>query len=453
MLRRNSLQAILLVFQLCLLPVGAEAAGRVFVDSAGRSVQLPEHVGRVLAAGPPASVLLYTLAPDKMVGWVREPSAAEKEYLAEPYRDLPAHGRLTGKGNTANIEMVMAQKPDLIIDVGTIDATYASLADKVQEQTGIPYVLIDGTFAHTPQTLRTVGDLLGVTDRGEELARYAENVMNDLNTKLAAIPQDKRPRVYYGRGPKGLETGLAGSIKNVSDIGMIFFNNKDAMLDKNVRQAAVMAVDKELLVKRLLRGYGQPIATLETPEYAAFDPSIKVEHNPEKAKELLAASGYSTKKPAKFTIQTTKGFKPKDYEMVQAIVGMWRKVGIEAEIEVYEIAKHYELRAAHKLAPAAFYNWGNAIGDPTTSTGFAMFGPSPHSVWNTDDLDNMIIPLWGEKDEDKRIAGWKAVSKYIAEQGYVIPLLQYAQPILYKSTLKVTPNVSGALQPTLVSPG
>ncbi|TIX45092.1 MAG: peptide ABC transporter substrate-binding protein, partial [Mesorhizobium sp.] len=52
--------------------------------------------------------------------------------------------------------------------------------------------------------------------------------------------------------------GLAGSIKNVSDIGMIFFNDIEAMLDKNVRQAAVMAVDKELLVKRLLRGYGQP---------------------------------------------------------------------------------------------------------------------------------------------------------------------------------------------------
>ena len=42
--------------------------------------------------------------------------------------------------------------------------------------------------------------------------------------------------------------------------------------------------------------------------------------------------------------------------MVQAIVGLWRRVGIEAEIEVYEIAKHYELRAADQLAPAAFYN-------------------------------------------------------------------------------------------------
>jgi len=66
---------------------------------------------------------------------------------------------------------------------------------------------------------------------------------------------------------------------------------------------------------------------------------------------------------------------------------MWRKVGIEADIEVYEIAKHFELRTSHKLAPLAFYNWGNAIGDPSTSTGHAMFGPSPHSSWKSDDLD------------------------------------------------------------------
>lgn len=245
--------------------------------------------------------------------------------------------------------------------------------------------------------------------------------------------------------------GLAGVATPISDIGMLFINNIEVMNDKNVRLAAHHAIDKDAIVKRLLKGYGVPIDTLEAPEYLAYDASIKVGYDAEKAKEMLAASGYSTDKPVEFKIQTTRGFKPKDYEMIQAIVGMWRKVGIEAEIEVYEIAKHYELRAADQLAPAAFYNWGNAIGDPTTSTGFAMFGPSPHSVWNTDDLDAMIGPLWGEKDEEKRIAGWKAVSKYIAEQGYVIPLLQYVQPIVYKSALKVTPNVSGALQPTLVS--
>lgn len=246
--------------------------------------------------------------------------------------------------------------------------------------------------------------------------------------------------------------GLAGVAIPVSDIGMIFLNDIDVMLDKNVRLAANHAVDKKAIIDRLLRGYGVPLSTLETPEYAAYDPSIVIDYDPEKAKQYLAASGYSVDKPVKFTIQTTRGLKPKDYEMVQAIVGMWRKVGIEAEIEVYEIAKHYELRAADQLAPAAFYNWGNAIGDPTTSTGFAMFGPSPHSVWDSPDLVEMIGPLWGEKDEAKRIAGWKAVSKYIAEQGYVLPLLQYAQPIVYKSDLALIPNATGALQPTLVSP-
>ena len=247
------------------------------------------------------------------------------------------------------------------------------------------------------------------------------------------------------------KAGLAGTAKPISDIGMIFFNDIEAMLDPNVRKAAVMAVDKKLLVDKLLSGYGVPIDTLETPDYIAYDASIKTEVNPDKAKQLLAASGFSPEKPVKFKIQTTKGFKPKDYEIIQAIVGMWRKVGIEAEIEVYEIAKHYELRASDKLAPAAFYNWGNSVGDPTTSTGFAMYGPSPHSVWDGKDLIDMINPLWGEADEAKRIAGWKAVDKFIAENALVLPLFQYVQPILHVDSVKVTPHASGALLPHLMT--
>ena len=128
---------------------------------------------------------------------------------------------------------------------------------------------------------------------------------------------------------------------------MIFITNVEKeMLDENVRQAALAAIDKDLIAKKLLRGYATPIDTLDAPGYDAYDPSIKTPYDPEKAKKLLAASGYSPEKPVKFTIQTTRGFKPKDYEMIQAIVGMWRKVGIDADIEVYEIAKHYELRTA-----------------------------------------------------------------------------------------------------------
>ncbi|GAB4258617.1 MAG: ABC transporter substrate-binding protein [Pararhodobacter sp.] len=245
--------------------------------------------------------------------------------------------------------------------------------------------------------------------------------------------------------------GLAGSHRPVSDIAMVFFNDIDVMLDENVRKAAVHAVDKQLIIDRLLSGYGVAIDTLQTPDYLAYDPSITTPYNPDLARELLAASGYSTDNPVRFTIQTTRGYKPKDYEMVQAIVGMWRRVGIEAEIEVYEIARHFELRAADQLAPAAFYNWGNSVGDPTTSTGFAMFGPSPHSVWDSPDLIERIAPLWGEADEEARIAGWKAVDAYIAEHAYVLPILQYVQPVVHAAGVNVVQHASGALLPHLMT--
>lgn len=190
----------------------ASAQTRSFTDDAGRTVEIPERIERVMAAGPPASVLLYALAPDRMLGWNRALREPERPFIAEPYRDLPEHGRLTGRGGTANVEAVLAMRPDVIVDTGTINETYISLADRVQEQTGIPYVLIGGDFADTALTLRRAGSLLGEEERAEELARYAEKTIERLGDVLDGIQEHERPRVFYGRGPQGLETGVGTSI-------------------------------------------------------------------------------------------------------------------------------------------------------------------------------------------------------------------------------------------------
>jgi len=55
----------------------ASVLARPFTDAGGRTVEIPDTVTRVLTAGPPASVLVYVLAPDKLTGWVREPNAQE----------------------------------------------------------------------------------------------------------------------------------------------------------------------------------------------------------------------------------------------------------------------------------------------------------------------------------------------------------------------------------------
>ncbi len=197
---------------LLLPPAWAQDATRTITDSAGRRVEIPDRISRVLAAGPPASILLCTLAPERMIGWARMPSPNEKPFVLEKVRELPEYGRLTGRGGTANLESVLRFKPDLIIDSGSTNATYVSLANTVQEQTRLPYLLLDGRLESTPAIYRLLGDALGVQERAEKLAHYADETLVGPKARIASIPESERPRVYYGRGPNGLETGLAGSI-------------------------------------------------------------------------------------------------------------------------------------------------------------------------------------------------------------------------------------------------
>lgn len=205
-----------------LAPFGAGAA--TITDAAGRRVELPDRIERVLPAGHPAAVVVYMLAPEKLIGWTRALSPAERAYIPARYADLPELGRLTGRGSTVNLEAVLRARPDLILDIGSTGPTYASLADRVEAQTGIPYALIGGGLADTAATFRTVGAILGVEERAERLARYAEKTLAEVAERTSRVPHDRRLKVFVARGPRGLETGIAGSI-NVEVLDFVAVRN------------------------------------------------------------------------------------------------------------------------------------------------------------------------------------------------------------------------------------
>jgi iron complex transport system substrate-binding protein len=219
MLNRRTLLASVAVLAAPRLALAATVT-----DAAGRSVAVPERVARVFPAGPPAAILLYTLAPDLLIGWPRANSPEERAFLLPDVGARPEVGRLTGRGNTANLETVLALKPDLILDLGYVDPTYISLADRVQQQTGIPYALLDGHFDKAAVTYRTLGALVGRRDEAEKLARYTKDTLRTITQRIDDIPASERPRVYYARGPRGLETALGGSI-NVETIEFLGARN------------------------------------------------------------------------------------------------------------------------------------------------------------------------------------------------------------------------------------
>src|ERR687893_830960 len=70
---------------------GGRAQGRGEVrDAAGRTAALPARVGRVFPAGPPASILVWSVAPDLLAGWPgRPPRPAELAFMAREAAALP----------------------------------------------------------------------------------------------------------------------------------------------------------------------------------------------------------------------------------------------------------------------------------------------------------------------------------------------------------------------------
>ena len=220
------------------------ARAQTVTDAAGRAVPIPEKVTRVFPAGPPAAILLYTLAPDLLLGWPRANRPEECEFMLPDVCARPEVGRITGRGNTANLEVVLALKPDLILDVGSTSPTFVSLATRVQEQTGIPYALLDGRFDAAVETYRKLGEL---THRraGGGSARGLCRRNHERRSASASmrLPQDQRPRVYYARGPRGLETGLGGSI-NVETIEFLGARNVAAERKGGL---AIVSVEQVLL--------------------------------------------------------------------------------------------------------------------------------------------------------------------------------------------------------------
>jgi iron complex transport system substrate-binding protein len=206
---------VLYLLALALFFVSTSASHAADVrDATERTVKVPDTVTRVMPSGPPASTVLYVLAPEKMIGWSAAPRPNEREFLLPATRDLPEFGRLTGRGDTANVEVVLKEKPDLIFDFGSVSPTFVSLAERVQQQTGIPYLLFNGRLDQTAASLRELGKVLGVTERAEKIARYVEDTDRLIDTRLKDVPASARKRVYLARQPNGLETGLTGSINS-----------------------------------------------------------------------------------------------------------------------------------------------------------------------------------------------------------------------------------------------
>ena len=277
--------------------------------------------------------------------------------------------------------------------------------------------------------------------------RITFDIIKDASARIAAIQSGQvdltvgipvREVERLGKDPK-----LAAENLPMTRVILLQVRNDLAFADPNVRLAAHHAIDKAALSKAFYGGAAVPLSVVATPGTPGYIKDFMFSYDVNKAKELLAKSGFSPDKPVKLKLAVTNGHFPSDYDIARAIVQMWKKVGIEAELETIEYAKYFELNRGHKLPEATLYSWDNATGDPEIFAGYLLNPKMPFSSWKGPEIGDKIVTLFSEPVYDKRIAAYQSINKEAVETGAAMPLLQSVQTVVRKKNLSFTKYENG----------
>lgn len=115
---------------------------------------------------------------------------------------------------------------------------------------------------------------------------------------------------------------------------------------REVRQAIAYAIDRELIIRHLLKGLATPATGLLSPSHWAYEPSVaRFPHDPEQAKRLLDDAGFPDPDGdgplPRFKLSyktTTLDLRRRIAEALKEQLG---RVGIELEVRAYEWGTFY----------------------------------------------------------------------------------------------------------------
>lgn len=208
------LAAALLVF-----PCSPVLALDTVTDALGRNVALPEQVHHVICSGSGCLRLLTYLQAQDMVVGVDDMEGRRKRFDARPYalanpqfKKLPLFGEFRGHDNPELI-LTLSPQPDVILKTYTSGMGYDPA--KLQAKTTIPVVALnygnlDALRPALYQSLRTMGRIVGRSERAEAVISFFQRTIADLTSRTADIPETDRPSVFLGgvafRGPHGFQS-------------------------------------------------------------------------------------------------------------------------------------------------------------------------------------------------------------------------------------------------------
>lgn len=237
------------------------------------------------------------------------------------------------------------------------------------------------------------------------------------------------PALTLAKAPGARIVYIALDQKGEPSAGIQGTGDKNPLMDKRVREALSLAIDRKAIVARVMGGVAIATGDLVPEPMAGANSDLQAAPaaDPDKAKALLAEAGYPN--GFQITLGSPSGRYVNDVRVAQTIAAMWTRVGIKADVSAVAPPVFFKTRDNFQYS-AYLAAWGNGTGEVSTTLRSLVgtrdpskgSGTSNGGRYSNPELDQLLDKAAATMDDKARAAIMQKADKMVLSDYGILPI-------------------------------
>lgn len=353
---------------------------------------------------------------------LKDPESAQRSFIAmiQSFEAVDDHTFLV-KTKTPAVNLLYSLFDRMIITSADLYAKYGREADKKHAFGWGPYQLVEYQ-ADRRVVLRKNPHYTELDGSDIKLSPdvVIHQAMREPEQRVTALLNGEVQLARYVPPQllKRLETRKDVVVQQSGAIEIMFiaFNNKMApWTDVRLRRAAALAINRPLIVQRLLGGLAMVQDGIVGPNQLCYTgpPDRTNGFDLAKSKALLAEAGYKVGGP-EIDFYTAVGRYQSDRQVAEAAAQMLRQAGFKVKLHTPEYANFWA--DVRRGKSPMFYMGRGTVFDPSDAAGqFFGTGITPRVGYSNPKFDALLVAQYGEADSKKRCQIWREINQLLID--------------------------------------
>jgi peptide/nickel transport system substrate-binding protein len=221
----------------------------------------------------------------------------------------------------------------------------------------------------------------------------------------------------------------------------------EAFKDSRVRKAMSLAINREAIAKKIMRGQATAAGQLSPPGYAGHDPALIPPYDLAKAKALMKEAGYADGFSVSMIAPNNRYVG--DARIAETVAAMLAKIDIKVDLQTLPKAQYWQ-RFDARDGDMLMIGWQSDTQDsanfyeflvmtPDKETGYGQYNAGNYS---NPEVDRLTLETQTMTDEDERATKLKEIEGIIYEDAALLPLQWQHLAWAARENVKIEPVVN-----------